>query len=689
MLFAIIVFLSAFLLFQIQPILAKLILPIFGGGAAIWTSCLLFFQTFLLCGYVYAHALTQLSSVKRQVQLHAGLLVLSAFMLPIGLQQTETMSEHSPLLNIIMLLVYSIGIPYFVLSATGPLVQRWFTYRNADSVPYRLYSLSNIGSLLALVSYPFLIEPMLAMQSQTLVWSITYGVFVIGFLLLCWSMYRSSAAVIEQSNQQKSTTSLATILLWLGLSATGVILLVSTTSAMTQNIPPMPFLWILPLCLYLVSFIICFNKASWYVRWYWFGLFIVSSIAAIFMFFIGSKFDIVSQIGMYSVILLSACMICHGELAKLKPQADKLTLFYLYLSLGGALGSLFVSFAAPQLFTLFYEFPLAIIGVYLLFAMCLWHKPVNIKTTHSSVSLVKYYGLSELQWLKSATVVSALLVVGFLSYLNAIYDQYNVASSRNFYGILSVKDVEVNGQPKRSLIDGSTSHGSQSLLPFNADIPMSYYNPNTGVATALKYIAPNSQLNAGFIGLGAGALAAYGKKGDSYHFYEINPDVEKMAKQYFTFVEQSAAEVEITLGDGRVSLARQLINGGSKQFDVLVVDAFSGSSIPIHLLTLEAFHLYNKHLADHGALAIHISNTHLGLAPLIRGFAAEIDKQAIYFRYTDTKTEHFDAEWIILTNNKQFLNNPMVKLSASPWPENSDKTLLWTDDYSHLLSVLR
>lgn len=720
MLYLSIVFLSAFLLFQVQPIIAKLILPLFGGGAAVWTSCLLFFQLFLLLGYFYAHWLTGLSTLRRQVGVHGLLLLCSLAFLPIGLSPLlQNITSNSPLSDIILLLAAAVGLPYFLLSSTGPLVQRWLTFAHTGKLPYQLYSLSNTGSLLALISYPFVFEPQLDMSSQTLSWSIGYGLFVGCFAVLARVMLALPADTLNQpqgshptnshqtnshqTNEEIDTTSYKFDgLLWILLAAVGVVLLIATTNAMTQNIPPMPFLWILPLCIYLLSFIISFHSARWYVRWYWFVLFAISSFAAVFMYFIGSSFDIVSQIGMYSLILLSACMICHGELARLQPPIEKLTLFYLNIALGGFLGSAFVSFVAQQLFSQFLEFPLAIFAVYLLFGLSIWRNNNQHNSNPSQTSdqnayknnaetraIPALFGLSQQSLLKGATPIFLVLVVTFFYTLNALYGQYNVVSSRNFYGILSVKDVTVNGKPQRRLIDGTTSHGTQSLLPEEQMIPLSYYRANTGAAIVLKNIEPAKSIDVGLIGLGAGALAAYGRKGDHYQFYELNPDVAAMAKQHFSFLEKSKAQVSISLGDGRINLAKALQEGGSKQFKVLVVDAFSGDSIPAHLLTREAFELYWQHLAEDGVLAVHISNTHFELTPLVRGLAEAVNKQARYFKHEAAQDDSHSAQWVIVSNNDRFLNNPIVKKFVTPWPEPADKNLIWTDNYSNLLSVLK
>ncbi|ALO35593.1 hypothetical protein CMT41_13370 [Colwellia sp. MT41] len=699
MLYLFVIFVGAFLLFQLQPLIAKLILPLFGGGAAIWTACLLFFQGFLLLGYLYSHYLTKLNKLKTQVIVHVTLLMMSLLFLPLALnfnfkQYLSTIMGDSPLFEIVFILILSIGLPYFLLSSTGPLVQRWLTYKDSAKLPYKLYSLSNTASLLALLSYPFIFEPQFTLSNQILIWSIGYTIFVLGFVSLALVMFKQThlatnmlAANIKTDVKKCSKTVIA---LWLMLSATGVVLLVSTTNAMTQNIPPMPFLWILPLCIYLLTFIISFHSPRWYVRWYWFVLFVISSFTAIFMFFIGSQFDIISQVVIYCVILFSACMLCHGELARLKPSIEHLTLFYLNMSLGGFLGSAFVAFVAQNLFTQFLEFPLAILAVYLLFYFCC--QVNNHLEEHTSAQDVnRHKVLFRDQLLARVSLVSALLLFVFFSYLNNLFAESNIDSSRNFYGILSVKDVKINNILERRLIDGSTSHGTQYLVTnlnnkeVSYDVtPRSYYRKNTGVAIALEQIRATLPLKVGIIGLGAGTLAAYGQSGDEYRFYELNPDVLLMANKHFSYLSKSKAKVEIILGDGRVSLA----NEENNNFDVLVVDAFSGDSIPTHLLTVEALVIYFQQLKFDGVLAIHISNSHLDLTRLTIGLADAFNKQALYFKTTRDKNNN-EAEWVLLTNNAAFINNAIVRHYASNWPHSTKKPLVWTDDYSNLLSVLK
>ena len=683
MLFLITVFVSAFLLFQVQPFIAKVILPYYGGSATVWTSCMLFFQLLLLAGYSYAHVLQKLS-FQRQWQVHVALLIIASIVLPFTTPIPDiTGISSNPMVSILLTLTLAIGLPYFTLSATGPLVQRWLTLSNENKVPYKLYSLSNVGSLLALISYPFLFEPVLTLHQQTLFWSLGFICFAVIITTLALSIKKDIKHTNDQSSLALNKTSPVTLSLWLLLSALGVMLLVSTTNAMTQNVAPMPFLWVLPLALYLVSFIIAFHSPKWYVRWYWLAFFMISALMAIMLPAVGSHFDFTSQVLMYSFILFAGCMICHAELMKHAPAANKLTLFYLVIALGGVLGSALVSIVAPLVFDSFSEYPIAIIATLVLFILSL---------------TVSYQGKTRIGMLPKAWALSllGLAVIGLTALqlqLDKQLAQHQVASKRNFYGLLAVVDTKTNGKPERRLIDGTTSHGTQALTPALATQAKSYYRANTGVALALENYQPLtralSPIKVGLIGLGAGTLATYGQPGENYHFYELNPAVVDYAKQYFSYLDDSKANISIHIGDGRLLLQQALADNGSEQFDILVLDAFSGDAIPAHLLTLEAMQLYQAHLKEKGVLAIHISNSHLDLTNLTRNLAQAIGLDSRYFYTASTADEPNASQWVLMTNDQSLLRRYKVKKHISPWPKHDNSELIWTDNYSNLLSVLK
>ena len=672
--FAITIVLGAFLLFQVQPIVAKIILPVFGGGAAVWTGCLLFFQFFLLLGYLYAHVLTRYCNFKTQLRLHSILVLFSLIFLPITLN-TSLPAQVSPLYGILVLLSMSIGGPYLLLSSTGPLLQRWLSMVDEEKIPFKLYSLSNAASLLALLSFPFVIEPLLDREQQTLTWSCGYIAYMLVLLMLIYKLSRQEITdtLNVKDKQESAKVGRAQGGLWLLLSATGVILLVATTNAMTQNVPPVPFLWVLPLSLYLFSFVVCFHHPRWYVRTYWFIIFALCALMALVMTFVGSQFDIVTQIVIYSGILFAGCMICHGELAHQKPSTEHLTWYYLIMSLGGFAGSAFVAFGAVKLFSQYTEYPLAIIVVLLLF----------------SLSLYQQYQLAKSKGLVVASTVYSAVLVTLFYFVNQQYVKTNVMSERNFYGIISVKDVITAEINERRLIDGTTSHGTQSLIPERENIPLSYYREQTGVAIAFSQLRKQGAIRAGFIGLGAGTLAAYGKDNDYFKFYELNPAVINAAQTYFTYLSKSKATIDIVAGDGRVSLTNELNHGQPQAFDILVVDAFSGDSIPQHLLTKEAIALYFQHLNKDGIIAVHISNSHLNLTGLLKGLAQESDSYWQYFFTQGQNKYQHDTQWVWLTKQTQHLNSSVVKAYQSNHLIAEEPLVLWTDNFSHLISVLK
>lgn len=700
MLFLITVFLSAFLLFQVQPFIAKVILPAYGGSATVWTTCMLFFQLLLLAGYSYAHVQQRLSFT-RQWQTHGALLALAAFTLPFTTPAASIeFGTNEPITNILLTLAVAIGLPYFALSATGPLVQRWLTFSDNNKVPYRLYSLSNIGSLLALLSYPFLFEPQLDLAQQTLFWSGGFIAFAIAIMALAFQLEKAGVSNLSFSsnggrNQEPSnistpankTVAKHTMALWLGLSALGVMLLVSTTNAMTQNVAPIPFLWVLPLALYLLTFIIAFHSPRLYVRWYWLAFYLICGLMALLLPVVGSQFDFISQVLMFSFILFAGCMICHGELIKHAPDAKQLTLFYLIIALGGVLGSALVSLIAPQVFSQFSEYPITVIAILLAFTASF------ALATHSKSRLSTPFGQLPRTLALALLGVAVFGLSGIQLLLDKQLTQHQIASERNFYGLLSVVETSVNGQDERRLIDGTTSHGTQAVEPALAQIPKSYYRKNTGVALALQNYQPLkraiSPIKVGLIGLGAGTLAAYGNRGEQYHFYELNPAVIDYAQQYFSYLSDSQAEISLHQGDGRLLLQHSLQTNGSENFDILVLDAFSGDAIPAHLLTLEAMQLYQAHLKSTGVLAIHISNSHLDLTSLTRNLADAIGMQSHYFYTASTEHEPNATQWVLITNNTQLVKRYQVKKHLSPWPSEQQTDVLWRDDYSNLLSVLK
>jgi len=672
---------SSFLLFQVQPIIAKMALPYFGGGAAIWTACMLFFQLFLLLGYLYSHTLSKVKKVNQQIAIHCGFILLSLIAMPIGqLGSNQLLTSQTPQINIMFSLLIAIGFPYFLLSATAPLIQKWYSLNPDNNQPYRLYALSNFGSLLALLSYPFVIEPNLDTTLQSTIWGYGYYIFMMSILFCSFRLFKFNYTISTENND-KIAQDVKTISLWLGLSACSVILMMATTSAMTINIPPTPFLWILPLCIYLLTYIICFNSPKWYVQKFWFTCFACSSFAGTFMFFVGVQFGLVEQVLTYSLLLMSACMICHGELAKLQPHKNKLTLFYLILAIGGVFGSIFTAIIAEKIFNQYYEFIVGIALIYLLFSVSLWWQNQSI-----NISKKQYFNN------KLLVLTSCIALISFGFYFNHLDSRYftsDVHNSRNFYGVLSVKDQIKHDKPVRTLFDGATNHGSQSLIQQDKNTASTYYRAGSGVALALNNLNKTKKHKVGIIGLGTGTLASYANKQDHYVFYELNPDVAKIAKQHFSYLSDSKAHTEIRLGDARITLQTELNTTGSQRYDALVVDAFSSDAIPTHLLTLEAFELYFKHLKKEGLLALHISNNHLDLLPLINAMAVKLGIPLYHFIAASNDSSEQTTQWVVLTNNQQFINNETVQVKATYLNLKPQETQIWTDKYSNLLSVIK
>jgi hypothetical protein len=684
------VFISAFLVFQIQPIISKIILPWFGGGASIWTTCMLFFQFFLLVGYLYAYILTKILKEKYQIVVHLVCLLFSLFLLPYNIADIQNiLISGPPTWAVLKVLFFGLGFPYLILSANTPLLQHWFTSETNGAHPYRLYAISNIGSFLALVSYPVVIEPFISLDGQIKIWSSIYWLFV---LLVGWIFF----IVVKQNNNDRyiipeniinPKVGFFRLSLWFMLSALGVILLVSTTNALTQNVPPVPFLWIAPLAIYLLTYVVAFSNLGIYVRNLWLPFFMLLSFIALLIYFIGGQFDIITQFLIYLLILLSGCMICHGELNSLKPKQGNTTLFYLILSAGGVFGSFLVSFVAMSLFDEFLEFPLAIFSVLVLASASLWwNKQDELVKAKSNMAVVVVN--RQLSTLALGSAAVALFWLLAFTKLNIQYQQYDIAKARNFYGILSVKDITEGNVNERRLIDGSTSHGSQSLPLSNSSVPLSYYRPGTGVQLIIEELSSDSNLQVGIIGLGVGALAAYGQPGDHYTFYELNPLVSDFANNYFSYLDSSKAKIDVKLGDARVTLQRELDLDQKNAFDLLIIDAFSGDLIPTHLMTHEAFLLYQQHIKTQGVMALHISNRHLSLLPVIMQHSKSLDMQVMLFETPGNGNEH-DAQWVVLTNNNLLAQSPKLTYKQTVITKDQYKHVLWTDDYSSLLPILK
>ena len=652
------IFLGSFLLFQIQPIIAKQIFPWFGGSAAVWTICLLFFQAVLFFGYLYAHILLSHLSARHQRFLHISLMAASLVVLPaIPAVWWKPEGGADPIPRILGLLGMTVGLPYFLISSTSPLVQGWLTRIPKARLPYRFYALSNVASLVALFSYPVVVEPWFAARTQAIIWSVLYGGFVVLCGLTAWLAPGVSRAAPPTSNEQPSTRQRN---IWLVLAAFPTILSLAVTNHLSQNVAAIPFLWILPLSVYLLSLILCFESDGWYHRKLFLPLFGVMTLAAAWLLLHeapGSWVELV--IPFFTAFLFVACMFFHGELARRKPGAAGLSSYYLMLSLGGALGALMVALGAPYLLSGNYELPiaLALSAVAALFLEYRRHWMSDI-----AWAMVAIAGLVSAATVVRSTEASALV------------------SSRNFYGGVRI----VQDATFRSMVHGIVSHGTQFLDSARKSTPTTYYAPGSGVERAIAARRHPGQ-RVGVIGLGAGTIAAYARAGDTYRFYEINPAVVDLARRYFTYLSDSPARIETVLGDGRLSLERE----APQNFDVLVVDAFAGDSIPVHLLSRESFEVYFRHLVPEGILALHVSNSALNLVPVAARVAGACGHAALHVHATaDEKIGRSESDWVLVAQPSTFAGLRSLT-AAGTVPRIPEGFPIWTDERSNLFQVLK
>lgn len=669
-LYAAAIFLGAFLLFQVQPIVAKVILPWFGGSAAVWTTCMLFFQVVLLLGYLYAWALGRIRSPGAQAAVHGLLIVATLPFLPLAPGAGHRpLSGEDPTLRILELLATAVGAPYFLLATTGPLLQSWYVREGRGGVPYRLFALSNLGSLLALLGYPVLLEPLATTRWQRLGWSAAFVGFLGLSAVLAWRSRRHPAPALDAAGEGPSHP-----WLWTALAACPAALLLAVTTHLTEEVAPVPLLWVLPLALYLASFVVTFEREGWYRRWLFAPLLAAGLGVMVFLLGKGHGIRLWVQVALFSGALFVACVVCHGELARLKPHPRRLTAFYLLVALGGVLGGAFVGLCAPWLFSARYELPAAMVAAWLLALLAMGR------------DLRHRVG----RWLGTAALAAASLslagLAGLLLWRGVEEAREARVRTRNFYGALSVKDEGEGEERVRTLLHGRISHGKQFRDPARRPWITSYYSTESGVGLAILETRGQGRQRVGVIGLGAGTLAAYGREGDRYRFYEINPLVLRLARTEFTFLADSPAQVEVVLGDARLSLEREEPQG----FDVLAVDAFSGDAIPVHLLTREAIALYLGHLRAGGLLAVHVSNRYLDLAPMVALAAREADRQArLVENEDDDDRSVLSADWVLVGGVDSPLGREPLCCQASEEIPAIPGLAPWTDDFSNLYRILK
>ncbi|MEX2496734.1 MAG: fused MFS/spermidine synthase [Woeseia sp.] len=699
---------GAALVFQIQPLSGKLLLPAYGGGASVWTTCMFYFQTMLLAGYSYAHFITTRLGPGQQAMTHAALLLLSLVFLPVAVApEMPQASVEEPGTLIFSVLLLATGFPFVLLASTAPLVQRWSSLTRPQRPPYRLYAVSNAGALLALLSYPFLVEPNLSLQAQTVLWSVGYAAFLIVSLAACRLLWRRRRAASVQAAARASGDAVtsgsrpagtgvgtrscygrADRALTVLLSACGVVALLAITNQVTQNVAPIPFLWTLPLVTYLLTYILCFSGERWYDRAIWGSLFIVAASTLLILDFFGTLFAIVPVVAAYLLVLVCTCMVCHGELYRVRPGPRRLTSYYLLIALGGALGGAFVSIIAPMVFNWYWDALAGIYLVYLLLGIAVFREARGRRRSRRATELPALVERWSMRLFTAGWAAGAILFPVVAILLGSLRIDYDVVSARNFYGVLNVRDELNEGLARRILIDGTTVHGFQLLEDSRKAAPTSYYAADTGIGLLLQNMAGDRVgLRVGVVGLGAGTLAAYGQPGDRFRFYELNPAVIDAAKQHFSFLRDSAATVEIVPGDARLSMTRELADFGGLNYDLLVVDAFNSDAIPVHLLTLEAMHLYLSHLKPGGVLAFHLTNNYLDLAPVIARSGARFGKEASLVTTPESRTSSA-ADWVLLADEDDAIASHIGEsVSLTPVPPDAER--IWTDDYSDLLGSLR
>ena len=729
---------SAFLLFLVQPIVAKQILPWFGGTAAVWTVCVVFFQAVLLAGYAYAHGLTR-AKPSVQARVHLALLIVGLAALPIIASPAwKPGSDADPTWRIAGLLAATIGLPYFLLSSTGPLIQHWFAeddaFAGSHTRVYRLFALSNLGSLVGLLSYPFVVEPYAGLHAQSWGWSVAYACFVVTCGGCAWRA-RGHASQLDRAHVADDTDAAPTprrYAFWLTCAALGSTLLLALTNHITQNIASIPFLWVLPLSLYLLSFVVVFEGRAgrgWYVRRWWLAPVMASIVAMAWaMTTHRGVLSIYYALPIFCIGLFLACVFCHGELARTKPAPRWLTRFYLCLSAGGTMGGLFVALVAPHLFDNYWETPLALV------ALCLlgW-LPVRERSPQAWIigvvltliaSLAVFLGgggatfeaaRALLPGPESTLMTSVLIAIAVIVFIVAAWRRWPVAilatalvctsyyavryyrflsqdtlqASRNFYGALRVKESGAGTGRRRDLLHGLILHGDQYVEGDKRRTPTTYYGPGSGIALALNRLrAEEEPIDVAMIGLGAGTLTAWGRPGDRYRIYEINPAIVDIAHRDFTYLADSRATIAIAMGDARLSMERELADGSAEPFDVIAVDAFSSDSIPVHLITREALAVFMRHLKPDGIVAFHVSNRFLLLAPVVQLLAADAHAQAIDIVDDPDSDDFTSSEWVLVTRNATFAADDVVRKRSVPIKPIPGLPI-WTDQFNNLFKILK
>jgi hypothetical protein len=665
------VFLGAFLVFVVQPLVGRLLLPRFGGAPAVWTTCLVFFQCALFFGYLWAHLIVTRGETRLQVWAHTAVLALAAWTLPIvqkDLPDADVGAGSS--FTVLWWLTLRVAPSFVVLSATAPLLQRWYVV-STGAAPHPLYAISNVGSLLALIVYPVGIEPWLSVQQQS---ALFRYVFVVFAGMVVWSGFRTlrhPVVVFERSVE--ATIARSTEWMWIGLSAMPSLLLVAITHHLTLDVAGGPLLWVLPLVTYLITFILVFGRLGFRGRTLWVLGWVVATVAMGANLFLYARATFYAQLGASLAVLFFGAMLCHGELVRRRPGPEGNSRFMLFIAAGGALGSLAAGLLAPLVFRGFFELQLGIIGIFVLLLVAIRSRGVagDIRITR------------RLLWLGFGAAVPVLLATLWIQSARKVHDATVLERKRNFFGL-----VQATRFPAFTVMThGRIRHGLQWNDPARSGEPTLYFGRETAIGSVLSSLP--SPKNVGVLGLGVGTLAAYGNAGDRFAFYEIDRDVVQMAQQQFSFLRQARAQVDLQVGDGRLLLARQ----PAQRFDVLVLDAFSSDSVPVHLLTVEAFALYRSQLGKHGLLLANVSNRHLAIERAVLGSA---QAHGLFHRLCETartddvapgappRPSNVLVRWMILSPS-----DAVLQRFDGHCRQVEEPAVRWYDGKSSVLSILR
>jgi hypothetical protein len=726
-LFTITLFLSAALLFLVQPLVARLVLPLLGGTPAVWNTCMVFFQAVLLAGYAYAHAAPRWLGTRRQPLIHLLLLPLPFLLLPYALPANLTPSETVPVFWLLGLLFVVAGLPFFVVATTAPLLQRWFTETGHPSAgdPYFLYAASNLGSILALIAYPAVVEPLLPLAGQGRLWEAGYGVLVVLIACCAVALWRSPAARPGGPTEKAvAPPTWARRLHWLLLAFAPSSLMLSVTTYITTDVAAIPLLWVLPLALYLLTFVLAFSRRQLLphrgvVR---FAPFVVLVVALLLLS--EATEPVLLLVAAHLAGLFWLALMCHGELARTRPDSRHLTEFYLWLSLGGVLGGLFNALVAPLAFTGVVEYPLVLVLACLLRpASVAPGKPAWLPLRWGDALLALGVGAVTaalalafrffrvdlgrftagalfalplvLVYVLQARPARHALAVAALLLAAVLYPGVHGAAlyrTRTFFGVHRVT-LDPTGR-FRVLVHGNTVHGKESVDLEHRGEPLTYYHRTGPAGRAFAALKGDRHLErVGLIGMGTGSLCAYAEPGQRWTFYEIDPAVVYIACKsgLFTFwercKERCGDEPAVVLGDARLTLGRS-----DEKYGVLVIDAFSSDAIPVHLLTREALAVYRAHLDDDGVLLFNISNRYLDLEPVLAELAADADPPLTCVAWPDLFGEEASGKsashWVMMSASPEALKKAR---GTGPWraARRRPGMAAWRDDYSNLLGVIK